>query len=136
MSPLDDKSTAALDSCRAAEEKIQEAQRLLSTAGPGGLDRCLSGLDEATAILETLISSGPFPLEKHLIGKIPAGQRSGNPALAAALHRIRRSSRLLRLQIEFASNFWKGWLQRRVGTGYTNLGLPVFVDPTARSFEG
>jgi hypothetical protein len=130
MNPLDDKSISALESCRAAEDKIQEAQEFLLTAGPQGPERCLNGLEQAAEILEAVISSGPFPQ------KNAAGQNYGKPALAAAIRRIQRSARLLRLQIVFASNFWKGWLQRQEVAGYTNQGLPVFADRSARSFEG
>jgi hypothetical protein len=126
MNSEEDKSISALDSCRAAEAKIQEAQRLLSVAGREGLDHALNLLDQAIALLETVVSLGPDSL----------GPRTGSPALLAAFHRIKRSARMVGLQTEFASNFWQGWLQRRVGTGYTEQGLPVFVDHGAKSFEG
>jgi hypothetical protein len=126
MNSEEDNSLSALESCRAAEAKIQDAQRLLLGTGPEGLDRCLHELDQATALLETVVSSGPYSPARH-----PKGA-----ALLVAFRRIQRLSQLLRLQIGFSSNFWRGWLQRRAGAGYTERGQPVFADHGSRSFEG
>jgi len=127
MNSEEDSSISALESCRAAEARIQEAQRLLMSAGRQSLEVCLRGLDEAASLLEAVASAGPYSAGR--------GDAKG-AALSAAVHRIQRSAQVLRLQIEFASNFWRGWLQRRAGKGYTHQGLPVFVDHGSRSFEG
>jgi hypothetical protein len=118
---MQEPTPSALESCLVVEKKIRDAQQFLLIPRQEGLDRCINELDQVTVLLETLVSAGPHGEE---------------PALPAAFRRMRRSAQTLRLQIEYTSNLWRGWLQRRVGAGYTEQGFPVFADHDARSFEG
>jgi hypothetical protein len=97
--------------CRAAEVMIQDVEQLLLESRPDVLDRCETKLREVTGILEGLIS---------------AGKRDWTPEAGAAFRRIKRAAGRLHQQVEHASNLWAGWLQLRLGTGYTDRGRPVF----------
>jgi hypothetical protein len=109
MSPRDE--SLPLESCHAAEAKIQDVEKLLLEPCPEILDRCEKELREVIGLLEGLVS---------------AGKRDWTPEAVEGLYRIRRRAGTLRRQIEHASNLWAGWLQLRLGTGYTERGRPVF----------
>jgi hypothetical protein len=100
------------DACLHAEAKLREVSRLLLDIRPEAVERCQSELQQVIAALERLVSAGLF---------------QANPRASATLVRIRRSARALRLQIEYASNLYFGWIQQRLGTGYTRQGLPVLA---------
>ncbi len=120
MSPQDQATPSILESCLAAAAKLRQVQQLLLE--PGTLDRSAAELNEVIATLEQLVS---------------ASSPDWGPAESASLHQIKRAAGRLRAQIEHASNLWAGWLQLRMGTGYTEQGLPVFVNHEAGScFEG
>lgn len=107
------------ESCQAAEERIQAAQQLmLDQPRPETLDRCLTELSRVTAILE---------------GMATGNARDWNGEVRASFLRIKLASQQLRLQIEHASNFWRGWIQLRMGTGYTRQGLPELARNETRS---
>jgi len=113
----------SLEACRHAEARIQEARQLLMDARPEAVERCQVELQQVVVALESLSSEGPF---------------HASPALSAALVRIRRSAHALRLQIEYASKLYFGWIQLRLGAGYTKQGLPILAtgEPGRCSFEG
>jgi len=113
MNPHEEPGESALESCRAAESRIREAQRFLLTARKDDIERSMDELSQIAAILESLISGGPASL---------------SPAMAPSLQRIQRTARDLLLQIGHATNLWQGWLQRKLGAGYTERGQPVFVE--------
>ncbi|HLX45773.1 MAG TPA: hypothetical protein VKR43_20160 [Bryobacteraceae bacterium] len=122
MSPEEDKAARALAACRAAEQKIGKVHELLQNPGQEALDHALAELAEVATVLSCLVDSGV---------------QKGNPAAKASLEEIRQTARRLRPQIEHASRFCVGWIQARLGTGYTWQGSPVFVESEARSsFEG
>jgi hypothetical protein len=111
-----------LDSCLRAEAKIQEIRQMLLDPRPDAVERCQNELQQVVSALEGLISKGPF---------------SFDPPASSALLRIRRSAHALKLQIEVASNLCFGWIQLRLGTGYTAQGLPVLIaSEPGSSFEG
>jgi len=122
MSVEEDKAARALAACRAAEEKIGKVHELLQQPGAESLDHALAELTEVATVLTSLVNSGV---------------QKGSPAARESLEEIRRTARRLRPQIEHASRFFLGWIQARLGTGYTWQGSPVFVESEARSsFEG
>jgi hypothetical protein len=60
-----------------------------------------------------------------------------NSALREAVQEIQRTARELQPQFEHGSNFCMGLLQLRLGTGYSEYGLPVLMATEARgTFEG
>jgi hypothetical protein len=111
-----------LEACLHAEARIREAGQWLLDVRPGSIDRCQSELQQVAAVLEGLAAQGTF---------------HANPPLSSALLRIRRSAHALRFQIQYASNLYLGWIQLRLGAGYTKQGLPVLAtNEPGCSFEG
>jgi|SRR5580704_1393253 hypothetical protein len=100
-----------LESCHAAEARIQVVEKLLLESRPGSLDQCEMELREVAIILQQLISEG---------------KRYWTPETGAAFKRIKQAAGRLQRQVQHASNLWAGWLQLRLSTGYTNRGRPVF----------
>ncbi len=65
------------------------------------------------------------------------GLPPGDSALRQALQEIRRTAGTLQAQFEHGSNYCMGLLQVRLGTGYSEHGLPVLMPTEARgTFEG
>jgi hypothetical protein len=110
------------DAVSYAEAKLREVRQMLLDARPEVVDRCQSELQQVVTALERLVSEGAL---------------QSNPGVSSALLRIRRSAHALKLQIEYASNLCFGWIQLRLGAGYTAQGLPVLMarEPGS-SFEG
>ncbi len=106
------------ESCQAAEERIQAAQQLMLDPRPETMDRCLTELGRVVAILENLATGNA---------------RDWNPEIQAAFLRLQAANSRLKMQIEHASNFWRGWIQMRMGTGYTRQGLPELARSEAGS---
>jgi|SRR5271170_55822 len=110
-----------LEACLGAEVKLREARQFLLDSRPEAVERCQSELQQVVAVLEKLVAAEPL---------------QSNPPASSALLRVRRLAHLLRLQIEFASNLCSGWIQLRLGAGYTEQGLPVLVRrESGSSFE-
>jgi hypothetical protein len=109
------------EACRHTEAKIREVRQLLLDARPEAVERCQSELQQVVAVLEGLVSEGAC---------------SPDTAASAALLGIQGSARTLRLQIEYASNLCFGWIQLRLGAGYTQQGLPLLATgEQGRSFD-
>jgi len=100
------------DACRYTDTKLREVRRLLLDTRPEAVERCQSELEQIVAVLEKLVAEGDHP---------------SDTAATAALTGIQGSARDLRLQIEYASNLCFGWIQLRLGAGYSRDGLPVLV---------
>ena len=86
---------------------MREAGQFFLEARPEAVDRGHAALQRAAEILERLKGERALPAD---------------PLLAPALLRIRQSAAVLKLQIECASNLCSGWLQLRMGAGYTAQG--------------
>jgi hypothetical protein len=100
-----------LESCRGAEARIHTVEKLLLQPRPETLDQCETELREIILILQRLVSEG---------------KRHWTPETGAAFRTIKQATGRLRRQIEHASNLWAGWLQLRMGIGYTERGRPVY----------
>jgi hypothetical protein len=111
----------ALESVQLAQAKIRSVRDLLRTPSAATLDQCLDELGETARILEIIIKDAKYEL---------------TPEIVRACREIRDAARGLRLQIGYASQFWLGWMQMRLGSGYTSKGAPVLLENQARgSFE-
>jgi hypothetical protein len=122
MPMQEERTRSVMECCRLAETTIRKVQRLMLEPRPGVLDRCQIELQQVIHALDALVSEASRPK---------------NPAVQSSFGRIQDAARALRLQIEYASNFCLGWIQLRLGTGYTERGLPVLEPGEARSsFEG
>ena len=65
------------------------------------------------------------------------GAPVGDPAIRPALQEIRQMGATLQSKFEHGSNYCMGLLQVRLGTGYSERGLPVLMPTEARgTFEG
>ena len=102
---------------------IRAARQFLLEARPEAVDRCQTALQRVVDILEAAHRG-------------ENGLHRSDPLLSAALLRIRRSALGIQLQIEYASNLCSGWLQLRLGAGYTDQGLPVLVTDESASKPG
>jgi hypothetical protein len=110
------------DACLYAEAKLREVRQMLLDARPEVVERCQSELQQIVTVLERLVSGGAL---------------QPNPDVSSALIGIRRSAHALKLQIECASNLCFGWIQLRLGAGYSAQGLPVLIaNEPGSSFEG
>jgi hypothetical protein len=114
----------ALETCEAG---IREAGQLLLEARPEAVDRCQAELQRVAETLERLVTEKTIGTDSRYV---------------SAVKRIRESASVLKIQTEYASNLWSGWLQLCLGTGYTDQGLPVLITREALgsqarcSFEG
>jgi hypothetical protein len=103
---------ATLEVCLHAEAKLGEVRQLLLDLRPEAVERCQNELQQVIVGLQRLVSQGSF---------------EANPRVISTLLGIRRSARALKLQIEYASNLYSGWIQLRLGAGYTQQGRPLLV---------
>ncbi|HEY4361267.1 MAG TPA: hypothetical protein VGN17_09870 [Bryobacteraceae bacterium] len=104
------------ESCLAAEAKVSRAQQTLAEdARPETVDQCVAELAEVADLLRGLTKD------------------SFDADAFAILRGIHNSVQRLSLQIEHASRLCRGWIQRRLGTGYTAQGAPVLMPPESET---
>ena len=115
----------ALESIGIARSKISEAKNLLLQPSAGSLDSCRTCLGDVAQILQELVIAQS--------GKDgPAGL---TPDVIHSIRQIQLSARDLESQIQHGSRFCTGWLQMRLGMGYSDRGAPVMIETEGRSFE-
>ncbi len=120
----------ALELCQQIENSLREVQKLALLPGTASLSACEM---ELRSIVETLRQSMPGEAS---ITVIPA-LRPGDTTIRPSLQQIRQIARQLQTQFAHGSNFCMGLLQIRLGTGYSEQGLPVLIPSSAKSsFEG
>jgi hypothetical protein len=105
-------------SCGTAENRLEDAQRLLGQANAESLEKCAETLREVVELLEAIASHDA---------------RDFNPAMLASFRRIQTGARRLKAQIDHGSMLVRGWAQLRHGAGYTADGLPEIDAPQAAS---
>lgn len=116
----------ALESCERAETMLRNVQQRALNPGTGMLAECEIELGQVAAVLEAL----------H-VSMTEGSAARGNAAIRQALLKIRRASGQLSAQFEHGSNYCMGWLQARLGTGYSEQGQPMLAPSAASSsFEG
>ena len=117
---------SALEACQQVNTILREAQQGVLVPGTDMLAQWETELGRAAALLEELQQS----MMEH-------GVPRRNPALRKAIQEIQRTADRLQVQFEHGSNFCMGFLQFRLGTGYSEQGLPVLMPTKARgTFEG
>lgn len=102
--------------CQAAEHALAKAGDLLLQPTPSAMEDCLQALTQVLEILESLAGVTAF---------------SCDPAIPLAAHRLQAGARLLAIRLEHASNLLRGWMQLRLGEGYTRRGAPRFAEVDA-----
>jgi len=133
--PLPPEGVLAL--CQRVETMLQEVEQRVRVPRPEILAECEHELGRIAALLESLhksmIDSGTAATQDRSASSLP----HDNPAVRQTLRQIQNAARKLKAQFEYGSNYCRGLLQIRLGTGYSERGLPVLTPAKARSsFEG
>ena len=110
MTALD---TSRLSQVGLAQARLGEARQLLLQPTPASLESCRDHFGEVAQILEELIAVGPVGL---------------TPEVIKSIRQIQRAAQDLQTQIEHGSRFCTGFLQMRMGVGYTDRGAPVMLE--------
>jgi len=117
---------SALATCQRIQTILQEVEKAVLIPGTDMLAQWETELGRAAALLEGIHES-----------MTQDGDSQGDSAIRLTLEGIRRMSGTLQAKFEHGSNYCMGLLQVRLGTGYSERGLPVLMPTEARStFEG
>jgi len=118
----------ALETCQHVQTILREVEKAVLLPGIDMLAQWETELGQAAALLEGIHES--------IKNGVAAG-KSGDPSIRPALQQIRRMGGTLQAKFEHGSNYCMGLLQVRLGTGYSERGLPVLMPTEARgTFEG
>jgi hypothetical protein len=116
----------ALETCQHVHTILQEIEKAVLVPGTDMLALWETELGRAATLLEGIHES-----------MMRGGDSEGDSAIQPALQEIRRMSGTLQAKFEHGSNYCMGLLQVRLGTGYSERGLPVLMPTEARgTFEG
>lgn len=117
----------ALETCQHVQTILREVEQTVLVPGTDVLAQWETELGQAAALLEGIRES---------IKNGVAVGKSGDSAIRSALQEIRRMGGTLQAKFEHGSNYCMGLLQLRLGTGYSERGLPVLMPTEARgTFE-
>ena len=117
---------STLETCQQVDTILREVQQSVLVPGTNMLAQWETELGHAAALLEGIHESVKQ-------GGVPPG----DSAIRLALQEIRRTASKLQARFEHGSNYCMGLLQVRLGTGYSEHGLPVLLPTEARgTFEG
>jgi hypothetical protein len=117
---------SALETCQHVQTILQEVDEAVLVPGTDMLAQWETELGQAAALLEGIHES----MKK-------GGDSMSASVIRPALQEIRRMSGTLQTKFEHGSNYCMGLLQVRLGTGYSERGLPVLMPTEARgTFEG
>jgi hypothetical protein len=106
---------------RVAQNKLAEVRELLLRPSPVALENCQSLLGEIAGILEELIA---------------ANSKERTPEFYKSVREILEATEELQEQIQHGTRFCLGWLQTRLGVGYTDRGVPVMLEAMSGSRPG
>jgi hypothetical protein len=128
----------ALETCQHVHTILREVEQAVLVPGTDMLAQWETELGQAAALLEGIHESMKSGVAS---GKKGGGTEFSNPtgdsAIRPALQEIRRATATLQAKFEHGSNYCMGLLQVRLGTGYSEHGLPVLMPTEARgTFEG
>ena len=111
---------SALETCQHVHTILREVEQAVLVPGTDMLAQWETELGHAAAMLEGIHES----------------MKKGDSSLRPALEEIRRMGGTLQAKFEHGSNYCMGLLQVRLGTGYSDRGLPVLMPTEARgTFE-
>jgi hypothetical protein len=114
---------------RVAQNKLGEVRELLLRPNPVALESCHSLLGEVACIMEELIAADSV--------KNNAGNNSERtPEFYNSVREIQQAAGELQVQIQHGTRFCLGWLQTRLGVGYTDQGTPVMLGSMLGSGPG
>jgi hypothetical protein len=116
---------SALETCQHVHTILGEVEQAVLIPGTDMLAQWETDLGQAAALLEGIHES------------MKNGLHPGDSAIRPALQQIRRMGGTLQAKFAHGSNYCMGLLQVRMGTGYSEQGLPVLMPTEARgTFEG
>lgn len=116
---------SALETCQRIQAILREVEQAVLIPGTDMLAQWETELGQAAALLEGIHES------------MKASDALGDSAIRPALQQIRRMGGTLQAKFEHGSNYCMGLLQARMGTGYSDQGLPVLMPTESRgTFEG
>jgi hypothetical protein len=117
---------SALETCQRAENLLREVESAELVPGTDMLAQWETELGQVAMLLEAAHGSMTDEFKPR-----------NNPALRQVLLGIRYHAGMLKIQCEHGSNYCMGLLQARLGTGYSEHGLPVLMPTVSRgTFEG
>jgi len=113
---------SALETCQHVQTILREVEQAVLVPGTDMLAQWETELGHAAALLEGIHQSM---------------KSGGDSSIRPVLQEIRRIGGTLQAKFEHGSNYCMGLLQARMGTGYSEHGLPVLMHTEARgTFEG
>jgi hypothetical protein len=116
---------SGLETCQRVHRILRQVEQAALVPGTDALAPWEVELGQAAALLE------------EMYNRMKNGRSLGESATRPALQQIRRTAGRLQSQFEHGSNYCMGLLQARLGTGYSEQGLPVLMPTEARgTFEG
>jgi hypothetical protein len=117
---------SVLETCQRAQNILREVQGGELVPGTDMLAQWETELGQVAALLESAHESMTEEFKPR-----------NNPDLRQIIVGIRHRAGMLKIQFEHGSNYCMGLLQVRLGTGYSERGLPVLMPTEARgTFEG
>ena len=123
----------ALETCQHVRTILREVEQAVLVPGTDMLAQWETELAQAAAFLEGIHES----IKNGVAAGKNSGGSAGDSAIRPALQEIRRMGGALQAKFEHGSNYCMGLLQVRLGTGYSEHGLPVLMPTEARgTFEG
>jgi hypothetical protein len=129
MLPLQE---SALETCQHVQKILLDVEQAVLIPGTDMLAQWETELGQAATLLEGLRES-----MKNGVASGKNGVAPGESAIRPALEQIRRMGGALQAKFEHGSHYCMGLLQARLGTGYSEQGLPVLMPTEARgTFEG
>jgi hypothetical protein len=121
----------ALETCQHVHTILREVEQAVLVPGTDMLAQWETELGQAAALL------GGIHESMKKVGGAEFSNPTGDSAIRPALQEIRRATATLQAKFEHGSNYCMGLLQVRLGTGYSEHGLPVLMPTEARgTFEG
>ena len=116
---------SALETCQHVQTILHEVEQAVLVPGTDMLAQWETALGQAAALIEGIHES------------MKNNSAAGDSTIRPALQEIRRMGGTLQAKFEHGSNYCMGLLQVRLGTGYSEHGLPVLMPTEARgTFEG
>jgi hypothetical protein len=116
---------SAPETCQHVQTILREVEQAVLIPGTDMLALWETELGQAAALLEGIHKS------------MGNGALPSDAAIRPTLEQIRRMGGTLQAKFEHGSNYCAGLLQARLGTGYSEHGLPVLMPTEARgTFEG
>ena len=122
---------STLETCQHVQTILRDVEQAVLVPGTDMLADWETELGQAAALLERIHNS------MRNGGGAELSNPTGYSSVRPALHEIRRMGGALQAKFEHGSNYCMGLLQVRLGTGYSEHGLPVLMQTEARgTFEG